>query len=1030
MTERLWLVGGVLLGPFLEPDSRTWWPALLLSLGLAVLVTGSLRGALGGWALWSHRSSVLDLKLLVARRLLGMLLPPASLGLGYALALALARGLDHTLGVPALPAPPGWALSAGYTLLLFVAWDLSRWLLHRLMHEVPLLWELHQVHHSAEVLTPLTFHRVHPLESVLYALRGALVSGALAGLVFWLWRGQVVELTVLGVNTLGLLLNAATGNLRHSHVWLRFPAPVERWLLSPAQHQLHHGLDPALQRCNHGTWLALWDRAAGTLRRAPEAPVALGLPPSERNHGHDLVSALLGPLGGVARRLGALLVLVSPVARAQEVSAEVPEEDEAPYSVTVVAPRGVPRVGGSAHAVSEEELERWGYDDIHRVLTKVPGVYVRGEDGFGLRPNIGMRGGSSDRSAKVALLQDGLPLAPAPYAAPAAYYFPLSSRLVGLEVFKGAASIRYGPQTIGGAINVLTRPVPTGPVASLDLAVGMRSTAELHGVAGTGDERRGVLLEAAHLSTRGFKELDVPAPTGFSRQDLSLKAAAGSSKTGLELALGYGRESSSETYLGLSASDFAQTPYRRYAASALDHMAWQHTEESLTWWLELDQGLTVRTAAYHRWLGRAWTKLNRFSGGPDLHDLLLLGGEGQSEVYLAILRGEEDSASSDQELMIGTNDRTFHNGGLQSTLLWSEQGRKLGSTLELGVRLHADDVVRLHTEDPYAMTDGALLATGGERLVTLDAHTRARALSVYLAEDARLGPLHVLPGVRFETIHTRLDEQSPRVQQVLLPGMGLYAEILPWLEVLTGVHRGFSPVPPGAPAEVRPETAYSGEAGLRLEQGQSRAEAIGFVSQYDNLTGQCTLSGGCTDSQLDQQFNGGEARVYGLETLAEQVWLLPHRLAVGGTLSWTYTRATFETGFVSEFPQWGPVTAGDPLPYLPAHQGTATLLCEHPRAGLALSATGRSAMRDSAGEEQPSVPGALQLDATLHVWPTDRIRAYASGTNLTDAVILESWRPFGARPAAPLQLSLGVEVGEPRTPRQAVLASRRGSSSW
>jgi Fe(3+) dicitrate transport protein len=262
-----------------------------------------------------------------------------------------------------------------------------------------------------------------------------------------------------------------------------------------------------------------------------------------------------------------------------------------------------------------------------------------------------------------------------------------------------------------------------------------------------------------------------------------------------------------------------------------------------------------------------------------------------------------------------------------------------------------------------------------------------------------------------------MDSQQPRDQQILLPGLGAYAEVLPWLDALAGLHRGFSPVPPGAPAEIRPETAWSGEAGVRLEAAQSRAEAIGFVSRYDNLTGQCTLSGGCTDGQLDQQFNGGEAHVYGLETLAEQVFLLPRRLAVGGTLSWTYTHAAFRTGFVSEFPQWGPVTAGDPLPYLPAHQGTASLLCEHPRAGLALSATGRSAMRDSAGEAEPSVPGSLQLDGTLHVWPTDRIRAYLHGTNLTDAVILESWRPFGARPAAPLQLSLGVEVGEPRIGR-------------
>ena len=95
------------------------------------------------------------------------------------------------------------------------------------------------------------------------------------------------------------------------------------------------------------------------------------------------------------------------------------------------------RVSGSAHVVDKEALEEQAYEDVHRVLKQVPGVYVRDEDGQGLRPNIGLRGANSDRSAKVTLMEDGVLMAPAPYAAPAAYYFPITSRLVGVEVFKG-----------------------------------------------------------------------------------------------------------------------------------------------------------------------------------------------------------------------------------------------------------------------------------------------------------------------------------------------------------------------------------------------------------------------------------------------------------------------------------------------------------------------------------------------------------------------------------------------------------------
>ena len=111
--------------------------------------------------------------------------------------------------------------------------------------------------------------------------------------------------------------------------------------------------------------------------------------------------------------------------------------------------------------MKEEELEAQNYDDVHRVLKQVPGVYVRDEDGLGLRPNIGLRGANSDRSAKVTLMEDGVLMAPAPYSAPAAYYFPLTTRLTAVEVFKGPASIQYGPQTIGGALNMSDEVYPS-----------------------------------------------------------------------------------------------------------------------------------------------------------------------------------------------------------------------------------------------------------------------------------------------------------------------------------------------------------------------------------------------------------------------------------------------------------------------------------------------------------------------------------------------------------------------------------------
>ncbi|MCK6523660.1 sterol desaturase family protein [Myxococcota bacterium] len=456
----------LLLAPFTDAGSRTFWPGLALTALVAAWMARDL-----GWrdafarliTLARHPSTRLDVQLLLARQLLRGLRGAASAGGAFAVAAWIVLRLDHSLGAPTpLDLPPA-ALAALYSLSLFVAWDASRFAAHWLMHKVPALWAFHQVHHSAERLNPLTFHRVHPVESLVYDLRGALTTGGVAGLFYWLTRGQAEPLTLLGVPALGLALNVLTGNLRHSEVWIRFPAAVEGWLLSPAQHQLHHSAAPEHADKNLGTWLACWDRLAGSLVISDKPPVAFGLLPAERNHRDDLLSALFGPFVGAARAifgpraLAALGLLAAKVAEAQdpepspEETPETPEEapaEPAPRpraegygaEILIYAEDGTPRVAGSAHRVDEETLERFEYDNVERVLAEVPGVSTRGEDGYGLRPNIGMRGASSDRSAKVTLMEDGVLFAPAPYAAPAAYYFPMSTRLVGVEVFKGPAA--------------------------------------------------------------------------------------------------------------------------------------------------------------------------------------------------------------------------------------------------------------------------------------------------------------------------------------------------------------------------------------------------------------------------------------------------------------------------------------------------------------------------------------------------------------------------------------------------------------
>ncbi len=1046
---------GALLSPFSGPSERTFWPflgsAALISIGIELRrrhgrgIAALIHAALG-LGLWAHRSSRLDLQLVLARVLMEFIGLLPKLGGGAALAALWVRALDAWFGRPAPATSPEWLRTLAYGLCLFVAWDFSRFIIHFLLHRIPVLWQFHQVHHSAEVLTPLTFHRVHPVESLISQARGALVTGTLAGIHFWLYRGEAAALTILGVEALGICFNAATGNLRHSHVWLGFGPRLEGWLLSPAQHQLHHSADRQDQRSNFGTWLACWDRLLGTLRLSgPRPPAQMGLGDAPRNHEDNLYAALVGPFVGAARTLapkrGYLLGLLATLALPATGDAATPEdsppadpepedEHEAAGEILVVAPRRLPRVAGSAHKVSQEELERKESDDIHQVLAEVPGVYTRNEDGFGLRPNIGMRGGNSDRSARIMLMEDGLPLAPAPYAAPAAYTFPLATRLVGVEIYKGPAAILFGPQTIGGALNLLTREIPEEPSAEIDLGAGSWSTEKIHGWASAGGERWGLLLEAAHLGSDGFKQLDGGGNTGFERQDLMLKAKVGAPGpepwSEVSLKLGYGREHSNETYLGLSLEDFARTPYRRYAASALDQMDWHREQASLGWAVDAGQ-LELNSALYYQGLQRSWTKLNAFADGPDLHDLLLNPDGGQAAVYAAILRGDEDSVSADQALALGTNNRRYRQAGLQVVARHRGGGERLSHQLELGGRVHGEKVQRRHTEQDWWMNAGVLVPNDPTVRTTLDSDTDALALSAWMHEDLRLGRFHVLPGLRLEQIRTSARDATPGAEPtssapiwrpILLPGIGLSVGQEPGWQVFSGLHRGFSPVPPGEPAEASPELAWTLEAGGRLDPGWLRVEAVGFYSDYDNLAGQCTLSGGCTDELLDQQFSGGEARVWGLESMVDLELPLVRGLTLVPGLSYTFTESEFLTGFSSSFPQWDSVAVGDALPYVPVHQGAASLVLQGRRASIGLHGTGRGAMRDVAGQGEIPVesklPGAVLLDLSADAWITDRARCYLTVTNLTDAVVLSSLRPYGARPGAPLHLSLGIKAGLPR----------------
>ncbi|MGB0647072.1 MAG: TonB-dependent receptor family protein, partial [Bradymonadia bacterium] len=517
------------------------------------------------------------------------------------------------------------------------------------------------------------------------------------------------------------------------------------------------------------------------------------------------------------------------------------------------------RASGSAFKVSKKLLETQEHDDVHRVLKQVPGVYIRDEDGFGLRPNIGLRGASSDRSAKVSLMEDGVLMAPAPYAAPAAYYFPLTTRLSGMEVFKGPSAIKYGPNTIGGALNFTTRAsIPRGHRGEVDLAMGSFGAQKVHAYFGQGARGFGYIIEGARIDSNGFKDLDTGQETGFQKDDWMFKGHVQSQTDSgvfhrLELKLGFAQEQSNETYLGLTDDDFNATPYRRYAASQLGNMEWARTQAKLHYTGLIGEDIEWNITGYRHDFTRAWRKLSGLTNrsGVDLYEALLDPNNVRYQPFINILKGvSEWSQDPSERLVIGTNDRDYISQGIQSKFELTHRLDTFRHTAEIGLRAHYDEIQRNHSEAEYDMIESTTVRATDDKLVRQNTG-KALAFSGYLFNEFSWNERFIItPGVRLESYSMSLEDRQnggakTNDETIWLPGVGIWGGLSDTVGVLAGVHRGFSPVAPGQPASTRSETSLNYEAGLRWHAKRFHGEIVGFFNQYENLTGTCTQSAGC-----------------------------------------------------------------------------------------------------------------------------------------------------------------------------------------
>lgn len=214
------------------------------------------------------------------------------------------EGLVRAFGAP-VPAEFGdTAASAILTIAMFLAYELGFWLDHYSSHRVPALWEIHKVHHTATVLTPLTLFRVHPVEAIKLANILAVIMGVTFGVTGYLLGRPVTQVELFGENAILLVLMMLVSHLQHTHLWIAFTGPLGRILISPAHHQIHHSDNPADFGRNLGGYLAVWDWVFGTLRvpTARRPPLRFGVGPAAAAD-HSLTGVAIRPLLSATRKL-------------------------------------------------------------------------------------------------------------------------------------------------------------------------------------------------------------------------------------------------------------------------------------------------------------------------------------------------------------------------------------------------------------------------------------------------------------------------------------------------------------------------------------------------------------------------------------------------------------------------------------------------------------------------------------------------------------------------------------------------------
>lgn len=674
-------------------------------------------------------------------------------------------------------------------------------------------------------------------------------------------------------------------------------------------------------------------------------------------------------------------------------------------------PEEVRRIPGAVEVLDRDALESSRVFTTSEALRKVSGVHVRDEEGFGLRPNIGIRGLNPTRSSKVLLLEDGIPVTYAPYGDNASYYHPPVERFERIEVLKGSGQIAYGPSTVGGVVNYVTADPPAKPSGSVTVEGGERAFFNgrlSYGGTWGGGSPTGIQLDYLRKQGDGARE-----NVHSELDDVVLKLTREiGPRQALTLRANYYGENSRVTYSGLTEAEWAEDPRQNpFENDQFDGRRWGG---SATHAFRLSEDVLLTTNLYASQFERNWWRQSSNSA-----------------------QRPNDSSDPACGGMQNLNTTCGNEGRLRRYRMWGVEPRaRVGHRL-FGVPGEAQIGLRAHFEDQERrQVNGETPDARSGRLVENNGRENA-AFSAFAQNRFRLGRFTVTPGVRVERIFyertNRLGRDGAGVSgrtalTQLVPGLGVSWEAAAGTTVFAGAHRGFAPPrtedvisnSTGAVVDLDPELSWNWELGARSRLAPGvEVDATLFRMDYENQVVPASLAGGIGATLT----NGGETLHEGAELSArlDTAPLTGSAHDVFVRLAWTWLPiAEFRGERFSGVTGFGNVrVTGNRLPYAPEHLVTGGIGYRHPSGleGLLEAVHIGEQFGDDLNSRVPSpdgqrglLPGHTLWNATVSCEVSAlRSALFVTVKNLFDRTVIVD-RSRGILPGSPRLVQAGVKV--------------------